>query len=151
MMRFICGAPEQTCNRLWTYITSVDMCVEEKKKMVFLFFDWTIEGISNRLHCPFIYFPLWHKWYLERRKGWNTRKESCYSRLTLPKLKRTFRPKEEIMNKVEGLIAGMKQMSDMVIGVYIRLGDYATWHNGRFFYEIEKYHLFENGKAIFDG
>jgi hypothetical protein len=46
------------------------------------------------------------------------------------------------MNKVEGLIAGMKETSDMVIGVHIRRGDYATWHNGRFFYELEEYHQF---------
>ena len=73
-MRTICDAPGQTCNRLWTYVPSVAKCVAEKKKMVVLFFDWTIEDFPNLLHCPFIYFPLYHKWYLERGNGWKNYK-----------------------------------------------------------------------------
>ena len=34
------------------------------------------------------------------------------------------------------------QTSDLVIGVHIRRGDYATWHNGQFFYGLEEYHQF---------
>jgi hypothetical protein len=30
----------------------------------------------------------------------------------------------------------------MVVGIHIRRGDYAFWHNGRFFYELETYHQF---------
>ena len=73
-MRVICDAPGQTCNRLWTYVTSVAQCVAENKKMVIIFYDWTIEDFPNLLHCPFIYFPLYHKWYLERGNGWNNYK-----------------------------------------------------------------------------
>lgn len=170
-MRIICDAPGQTCNRLWTYLASVAMCVAEKKKMTILFFDWTIEDFPNLLHCPFIYFPLWHKWYLERgngwnnykgftwkvthnkrwdkvfkflgfTKGWSTRTDTRYLKQTLPELKRIFRPKDDIMCKAEELIADIKQTSDLVIGVHIRRGDYATWNNGRFFYELEEYHQF---------
>ena len=65
-MRVICDAPGQTCNRLWTYVTSVARCVAEHRRMVIIFYDWTIEDFPNLLHCPFIYFPLWQKWYLER-------------------------------------------------------------------------------------
>ena len=36
----------------------------------------------------------------------------------------------------------MHQTSDLVIGVHIRRGDYATWNDGRFFYELEDYHQF---------
>lgn len=139
--------------------------------MVIIFYDWTIEDFPNLLHCPFIYFPLWQKWYLERGNGWNnykgltwkvthnkrwdrifkffgctkgwqTRTDTRYLRQTMPELKRIFRPKEEIMQKAEGLIAQMKQESDLVVGVHIRRGDYATWHNGRFFYSLEEYHQF---------
>ena len=65
-MIIICDAPGQTCNRLWTYVASVAQCVAERKRMAILFFDWTIEDFPNLLHAPFIYYPLWHKWYLER-------------------------------------------------------------------------------------
>ena len=170
-MRVICDAPGQTCNRLWTYVASVARCIAERKRMVIIFFDWTIEDFPNLLHCPFIYFPLWHKWYLERgngwnnykgltwkvthndkwdkvfkalnfTKGWSTRTDTRYLKQTLPELKTIFRPKEEIMQKAEGLIGEMKKESDIVVGVHIRRGDYATWNEGRFFYELEEYHQF---------
>lgn len=170
-MRIICDAPGQTCNRLWTYVASVAQCVAERKRMTILFFDWTIEDFPNLLHAPFIYYPLWHKWYLERgngwnnykgltwkvthdmtwdkifrflgfTKGWSTRTDTRYLQQTLPELKRIFRPKDEIMQKAEGMIAQLKQVSDIVVGVHIRRGDYATWNDGRFFYELEDYHQF---------
>ena len=170
-MRVICDAPGQTCNRLWTYVASVAQCLAERKKMVIIFFDWTIEDFPNLLHCPFIYFPLWHKWYLERGNGWNnykgltwkvthnktwdksfkffgctkgwkTRNDTRYLMQTLPELKRLFRPKDEIMDKAVNLLIEMRYNSDLVIGVHIRRGDYATWNDGRFFYELEEYYQF---------
>ena len=170
-MRIICDAPGQTCNRLWTYVASVAQCIAERKKMIIFFYDWTIEDFPNLLHCPFIYYPLWHKWYLERGNGWNnykgltwkvthnktwdkifkffgctkgwqTRTDTRYLMQTLPELKHIFRPKDEIMNKAEGIIKEMKQTSNLVVGVHIRRGDYAIWNDGRFFYELEEYHQF---------
>lgn len=170
-MRIICDAPGQTCNRLWTYVASVAQCIAERKKMVIIFFDWTIEDYPYLLHCPFIYFPLWQKWYLERgngwnnykgltwkvthnqtwdkifkflrfTKGWSTRRDTRYLRQTMPELKRIFLPKEEITKKAEMMVSNLKQDSDLLVGVHIRRGDYATWNNGRFFYELEEYHQF---------
>ena len=170
-MRIICDAPGQTCNRLWTYVASVAQCIAERKKMVILFYDWTIEDFPNLLHCPFIYFPLYHKWYLERKNGWNnykgltwkvthnekwdrifkilgctkgwtTRTDTRYLTQTKKELQCIFRPTDAIMNKAEGLIEKMKQTSDIVVGVHIRRGDYATWNDGRFYYELEDYHQF---------
>lgn len=170
-MRVICDAPGQTCNRLWTYVASIAQCLAEKKKMVIIFFDWNIEDFPNLLLCKFVLFPLWHKWYLERgngwnnykgltwkvthnktwdrifkflgfTKGWNTRTDTRYLQQMLPELKRIFRPKDEIMQKAEDLIFNMKKDAEIVIGVHIRRGDYATWHEGRFFYELEEYHQF---------
>lgn len=170
-MRVICDAPGQTCNRLWTYVASVAQCIAEHKQMVIIFYDWTIEDFPNLLHCNFIQFPLWHKWYLERGNGWNnykgltwkvthnktwdkifqllgftkgwqTRADTRYLKQTLPELKRIFRPKDEIMQKAEAMIAGLRQESDLVVGVHIRRGDYATWNDGRFFYELENYRQF---------
>ena len=170
-MRIICDAPGQTCNRLWTYVASVAQCIAERKKMVILFYDWTIEDFPNLLHCPFIYFPLWHKWYLEHGNGWNnykgltwkvthhktwdkifktlgctkgwqTRTDTRYIQQTLPELKRIFRPKTEIVEKGKRIIKQLKEETDIVIGVHIRRGDYATWNEGRFFYELEDYYQF---------
>jgi len=170
-MRVICDAPGQTCNRLWTYVSSVAQCIAEHRSMVIIFYDWTIEDFPHLLHAPFIWFPLWHKWYLERGNGWNnykgltwkvthsktwdrifrflgftkgwqTRSDTRYLQQTLPELQHIFRPKESIMQKAETLISGIRQHSDLVVGVHIRRGDYATWHDGRFFYELSDYHRF---------
>jgi len=69
-MRVICDAPGQTCNRLWTYVTSVAQCIAEHRRMVIIFYDWTIEDFPNLLHCKFIFYPLYHKWFLNLPKGW---------------------------------------------------------------------------------
>lgn len=167
-MRVICDAPGQTCNRLWTYVASVAQCVAENKRMVILFFDWTIEDFPNLLRCKYVWFPLWHKWYLERGNGWNnykgltwkvthskrwdrifkllgftkgwqTRRDTRYLQQTLPELQRIFRPKEEIMMKAQAMVDELHKESDLVVGVHIRRGDYATWNDGRFYYELEDY------------
>jgi hypothetical protein len=139
--------------------------------MVIIFYDWTIEDFPNLLHCKFIWFPLWHKWYLEHGNGWNnykgltwkvthnerwdkvfdflgftkgwqTRTDTRYLEQTLPELQRIFRPKDEIMERAKGLMAQLRTEADIVVGVHIRRGDYATWNDGRFFYELEEYHQF---------
>lgn len=170
-MRIICDAPGQTCNRLWTYVASVAQCIAERKRMTIIFFDWTIECFPRLLHSKFIYFPLFHKWYLERGNGWNnykgltwkmthnkqwdkvfkffgctkgwqTRTDTRYLKQTLPELKKIFRPKDEIMQKADAMVSGLRQQADIVVGVHIRRGDYATWNDGRFFYELSEYHQF---------
>ena len=168
-MRVICDAPGQTCNRLWTYVTSVARCVAEHRRMVIIFYDWTIEDFPNLLGCPFIYFPLWHKWYLERgngwnnykgltwkvthsktwdkifsalgfTKGWDTMNDTRYLAQTKKELQHIFRPRQEIVNKAEAMIAEIRKEADFVIGVHIRHGDYKTFENGRYYYTLEEYY-----------
>lgn len=170
-MRVICDAPGQTCNRFWTYVTSIARCIAEHRRMVIIFYDWTIEDFPNLLHAPFIYFPLYHKWYLEHGNGWNNYKgltwkvthnkrwdkifkflgfkkgwyimdDTRYLTQTKPELKRIFRPKQEITDKAERMIADIRTDSDMVVGIHIRHGDYRTFHNGRYFYSLEEFHQF---------
>ena len=170
-MRVICDAPGQTCNRLWTYVASVAQCIAEHRKMVIIFYDWTIEDFPNLLHCKFIYYPLYHKWFLNLKKGWGwykhltwkvthnkawdwvfkrlgftkgwqTRTDTRYLRQTMPELQRIFRPKEAIMQKAQDMVSQLRQEADLVVGVHIRRGDYATWNDGRFFYELEDYRQF---------
>ncbi len=168
-MRIICDAPGQTCNRLWTYVASVAQCIAEKKKMMIIFFDWTIEDYPNLLHSPFIYFPLWHKWYLERgngwnnykgltwkvthdktwdkifkffgcTKGWDTMNDTRYLAQTKKELQHIFLPRQEIVGKAEGMIRKIREHADLIVGVHIRHGDYKTFYDGRFYYTLEEYH-----------
>ena len=170
-MIVICDAPGQTCNRLWTYVASVAQCIVEKKKMVILFYDWTIEDFPNLLHCPFIYFPLYHKWYLKHgngwnnykgltwkvthnktwdkifrflgcTKGWDTMNDSRYLKQAKKELQKIFRPKKEIMDKATSMISDIRKHANIIIGVHIRHGDYKTFYNGRFYYSLEEYHQF---------
>ncbi len=170
-MRIICDAPGQTCNRLWTYVASVAQCIAERKRMMIIFFDWTIEDFPNLLHCPFIYFPLYHKWYLERgngwnnykgltwkvthsrnwnnifklfgfRKGWDTMDDVRYLDQTKKELQHIFRPRQEIVNKAEEMINNIRKKADIIVGVHIRHGDYRTFENGRYYYTLEEYHQF---------
>jgi hypothetical protein len=139
--------------------------------MAIIFFDWTIEDFPNLLHCPFIYFPLWHKWYLERgngwnnykgltwkvthnkrwdavfsflrfKKGWYTMDDIRYLAQTKKELRYIFRPRQEITEKAERIMAEIRQEADMVIGVHIRHGDYKTFKGGRYYYTLEEFHDF---------
>lgn len=170
-MRIICDAPGQTCNRLWTYVTSVARCVAERKRMTIIFFDWTIEDFPNLLHCPFIYFPLFHKWYLEHGNGWNNYKgltwkvthnpkwdkvfhffgckkgwkimdDTRYLNQTKKELQHIFMPRKEITEKAEAMIKQIRSQADIVIGVHIRHGDYKTFRDGRYYYTLEEFHRF---------
>jgi len=170
-MRIICDAPGQTCNRLWTYVASVAECIAKKKKMVIIFFDWTIEDFPNLLHCSFIYFPLWHKWYLERGNGWNnykgltwkvthnktwdkffkfcrcikgweTMNDTRYLAQTKKELQNIFRPRKEIVEKAESIINEIRKNADLVVGIHIRHGDYKTFYGGRYYYTLEEFHQF---------
>lgn len=170
-MRVICDAPGQTCNRLWTYVASIAQCIAEHKKMGILFFDWTIEDFPNLLHCPFIYFPLYNKWYLEKgngwnnykgltwkvthsknwdkifrflgfKKGWDTMNDTRYLSSTKEQLQLIFRPKESIMTKAESMINTIRGYADLIIGVHIRHGDYKTFYNGKYYYTLEEFHAF---------
>lgn len=167
-MRVICDAPGQTCNRLWTYVASVAQCIAERRKMVIIFYDWTIEDFPNLLHCPFIYFPLWHKWYLERgngwnnykgltwkvthsktwdkifsvlgfTKGWDTMNDTRYLAETKKELQHIFRPKKSITDKAEALMAEIRKESNFVVGVHIRHGDYKGFYDGRFYYTLDEF------------
>ena len=170
-MRIICDAPGQTCNRLWTYVTSVAQCIVEKKKMAIIFYDWTIEDFPNLLHAKFIYYPLWQPWFLRLPKGWGWYKhftwivthnktwDTIFNRLGFTKgwatmddtrylskskkeLVRVFKPKDDITAKSNALISEIRKDHDFIIGVHIRHGDYKTWRNGQHYYTFEEFHSF---------
>ena len=170
-MRIICDAPGQTCNRLWSYLASISECIAQKKKLMIIFYDWTIEDFPNLLNCPWIYYPLWQPWFLRLPKGWgwykhltwkmthnkfwdwvfrhlgfvkgwHTRRDTKYIAAVKAEIQHLYRPKKEITDKGDTLIKELHQQADIVVGVHVRRGDYATWNEGRFFYSIEEYHHF---------
>lgn len=170
-MRIICDAPGQTCNRLWTYVPSVARCIVRHRRMMIIFYDWTIEDFPNLLHCPFIYFPLWQKWYLERGNGWNNYKgltwkvthnktwdkifkffgckkgwftmhDTRYIAQAKLQLQHIFRPRKEITDKAEAMMSEIRKEADLVVGVHIRHGDYKDFMGGRFYYTLEEYRQF---------
>ena len=170
-MRVICDAPGQTCNRLWTYVTSVAQCIAERKKMVIIFFDWTIEDFPHLLHAKFIYYPLWQPWFLKLpkgwgwykhltwkvthnktwdsifnflgfKKGWYTMNDTRYLSATKKELQYIFQPRQEIIEKAEQLISEIRKTSDFIVGVHIRHGDYKTFRNGRYYYTLKEFHQF---------
>lgn len=170
-MIVICDAPGQTCNRLWTYVASVARCIAEQKRMAIIFFDWTIEDFPNLLHCPFIYFPLYQKWYLERgngwnnykgltwkvthnkkwdkifkflkfRKGWYTTTDTRYLAQTKKELQHIFQPRKEICDKAQNMMDVIRREADLVVGIHIRHGDYKTFFGGIYYYTLEEYHQF---------
>ena len=147
-MRVICDAPGQTCNRLWTYVTSVARCIAERRRMVIIFYDWTIECFPNLLGARFIYFPLWQKWYLERgngwnnykgltwkvthskrwdqvfhllgfRKGWQTMDDTRYLAQVKPQLKEVFRPRKDITDRAEAMMSDIRKEADLVVGEHL--------------------------------
>lgn len=170
-MRIICDAPGQTCNRLWTYVASVAQCLAERKKMAIMFYDWTIEDFPNLLHANFIYYPLWHPWFLKLQKGWGwykhltwkvthnktwdmifkffgftkgweTMNDTRYLIQTKKELQYIFRPRKEIVEKAESMINEIRKNADLVVGVHIRHGDYKTFYGGRYYYTLEEFHQF---------
>ena len=168
-MRIICDAPGQTCNRLWTYVASVAECIAERKKMMIIFYDWTIEDFPNLLHAKFIYYPLWQPWFLKLpkgwgwykhltwkvthsktwdkifksfgcTKGWQTMNDTRYLLQTKKELQLLFQPKKDIIKKAQSLIEEIRKTSDLIIGIHVRHGDYQTWRNGRYYYTLDEFH-----------
>jgi hypothetical protein len=68
--------------------------------------------------------------------------DTRYLLQTKQELKRIFRPREEIMQKAETMMDGIRQQADMVVGVHVRHGDYKTFRNGRYYYTIEEFRQF---------
>lgn len=63
-------------------------------------------------------------------------------------IRRLFAPLQTHQNNVELLITKCKQTCDILIGVHMRKGDYATYANGQYYYDTkvyaEKMHMLKN-------
>ncbi|MFG0262679.1 MAG: alpha-1,2-fucosyltransferase [Novipirellula sp. JB048] len=70
--------------------------------------------------------------------GWGFRCDSFVEKHAA-KIRRHFQLGREHREPVRRCIAEARQRSDIVIGIHIRHGDYATYLNGRYFYELSDY------------
>ena len=73
-------------------------------------------------------------------EGWKYRATKSFDKHSV-EIKRLLSPKETYLTNISSLIEKCKQKGEIIIGVHIRQGDYKTHLNGRFYYELSKYHL----------
>ena len=70
--------------------------------------------------------------------GWQFRDKRNFSRHGAL-LRRLFAPIEPHRAAVAALLARLRASADVVVGVHIRRGDYATYNNGAYFYDNATY------------
>ncbi|UOQ50804.1 hypothetical protein [Hymenobacter cellulosivorans] len=70
--------------------------------------------------------------------GWQFRDKRNFSRHGAL-LRQLFAPIEPHRRAVTALLAGLRESADVVVGVHIRRGDYATYNNGAYFYDNATY------------
>ena len=68
------------------------------------------------------------------------------------KLKYIYTPKFSIRDTVDGFFSELRKRFDLVIGIHVRLGDYKTYLDGKYYYTMEEYHIIMlQVKNIFKG
>ncbi len=70
--------------------------------------------------------------------GWLFRSDQLFQKHA-PVVRRHFTLPEANRTSVQRLIGRLRNEADIVVGVHIRHGDYATFMNGRYFYSLEQY------------
>jgi len=54
-------------------------------------------------------------------------------------IRRYFRPVEMLRKASREAVARLRQNADVVVGVHVRRGDYATWKNGQYLFPLSRY------------
>lgn len=54
-------------------------------------------------------------------------------------IKHLFTLPDSTLNEASQLVAEARQLGDVVVGVHLRRGDYAQWHNGQYYYSDAVY------------
>ena len=84
-------------------------------------------------------------------QGWLFRERSHFSRHG-DAIRRYFTPLKAYRDNVDELIEKARQDCDVLVGVYIRHGDFKTFMGGKYFYEIEEYtRVMEKVSQLFPG
>ncbi len=71
-------------------------------------------------------------------KGWLFRAQQSFPRHA-DEIRRYFTPIPEHRERVAATVRGIRRSADVVVGVHIRHGDYASFLGGRFYYGVDRY------------
>ena len=92
-----------------------------------------------------------HNWtlrYWSRRgeivKGWDYRGIDLDLDKNKKQIKDIFTPDNFIVENIDNVFCELRKIYEVIVGVHIRRGDYKTWLNGKYFYELQEYCLFMN-------
>ncbi|MGC2064098.1 MAG: alpha-1,2-fucosyltransferase [Thermodesulfovibrionales bacterium] len=71
--------------------------------------------------------------------GWRFRAPGLV-RKHAEKIRAYFRPVEGIVQSVDETVQQIRKQADIIVGVHIRRGDYRSWMQGRYFFDISHYY-----------
>jgi hypothetical protein len=78
----------------------------------------------------------WRRFVLA--KGWKFRAHTALSKHR-EKITQVFQTTFSIDEEVRRSVSAARNGVDLLVGVHVRLGDYATWQGGRYYFEIGEY------------
>jgi hypothetical protein len=77
-------------------------------------------------------------------------KKSEYKYKNLAQLIQLYIPSEPIVKKVDLFIENIRNEFELIVGLHIRLGDYRTFQNGKYFYDLKDYvNFIKNCEELF--
>lgn len=165
--RIISDSMNQLCNRFFSYLDSISWAIRENKHVYILFWNENIKDFdllrdNNYVSFPFYFVeksPLlkkiysrtidsvWaNKFYCSRIgrflgfiSGWPMRGETKNLLDDKEVLRKIFLPNKPIVQTINQLFVKYRQQYDIIIGIHIRRGDYATFMNGKYMYNFTDY------------
>lgn len=168
--RVIYDNPGQTCNRFWAMLDSLGWAICTERKLKVLFWEPSLSEYNRLRSSQWVSFPLYtpssekrkwiwkfvrHGWLpqfffwcplthflLGYMKGWNTRYSKQYFPQCLDTIRSLFTPNEDVVCDIKEAYSKARQKSDLIVGVHVRHGDYATWEGGIYYYPWDKYAQF---------
>ncbi len=72
-------------------------------------------------------------------RSWLAPVPASYLQLHHAEIRRVFRPRQDIQDRVANFIAELRASADVLIGVHMRRGDYREYLGGRFYYDDTEY------------
>lgn len=151
------------CNKLWSVLNPVLWSIKNKKRSLFFSYDINYKYFPELLLNRYLWFPLIYTGHylgyriatrihhkLKKIKKQNRFASSSIwygwadihneiSDEDIKIIRRIFKPSKRITLKIKKRFREEKSNHEIIIGVHIRRGDYATHENGRYYYSIFEY------------
>jgi len=159
----------QMSNRIWSAVPSIAHCLEHNEKLIFVYFGEYISHFPHINEHPLIrFYGIRGKWSIIFKmisklsklgiiphnfrdlnsktaikfiQGWRSRHMVDSQLITKHKaiICNLFRYSDAVVEDVNAQFAKKRLLSDMLVGVHIRRGDYKDWINGNYYYSDELY------------